>query len=126
MGGHAAALALAAGARADHEIGATLGDRRDEKRDQLRAVAAVAIEKHQDVAIGGGLGAGPAGPAVAALALADDRGAGGAGARDGAVAAAAVDDDDLDRPHRAGSAATTPPIASSSLRVGMTQRDARP
>ena len=51
MRGHAARLPLAAGARADHEIVSAVGDRRDEARDQLRAVAAVAVEKHDDVAI---------------------------------------------------------------------------
>src|SRR5436190_718798 len=63
---HAAGLARAAAARADHEIAAAVGNRRHQMRDQFRAVAAVAIEKHDDVAIRG-LRAGPAGAAIAAL-----------------------------------------------------------
>src|SRR5438132_116463 len=72
VGAHAVRLAGAAGTRTDHEIGAALGDRRDQFGDQLRAIAAVAVEEDDDVAFPGRLGAGPAGPAVAAAAFADD------------------------------------------------------
>src|ERR1700720_1708690 len=76
VSGHAARLSFAADARADYEIAEALGDRLDKARDQLGAITAVAIEKHDDVAILGSLGAGPTGPAIAALAQAHDSGAG--------------------------------------------------
>ena len=95
VGAHAVRLAGTAGARSDDEIGPSLGDRRDQFGDQLRAIAAVAVEEDDDVAIPGRLGAGPAGPAVAAAAFADDPRPGGAGPLDGAVGAGAVGDDDV-------------------------------
>jgi hypothetical protein len=66
-------------------------------RDHLRPIAAVAIEKDQDLCpildrCGGTPGAGAA---VAALAFHEDPGAGGTGYGNRAVAAAAIDDDDL-------------------------------
>src|ERR1051326_1721580 len=95
MGGHAAPLPLPTAARADHKIIAALGDRLDEKRDQLGAVAAVAIEKNDDVAIRGGLSAGPAGAPVATFAQADDLRTLRPRALDGAVGTAAISDNDV-------------------------------
>ncbi len=87
---HAAGLAPAAGARADDEFVFAPRDRRDEIGHQLRAVAAVAVEKYDDVAIAGRLDAGMASPAITAPALADDAGPGRARPLDRAVGAAAV------------------------------------
>jgi len=49
MGSHAAALADAAGAGADHEIVFVLDNRLDQARDRLGPVAAIAIKKHQNL-----------------------------------------------------------------------------
>src|SRR5258707_10308847 len=72
MCSHAARLPLATGTRADHEVAASVRNRLDEAWDQLRAVAAIAVEKYDDVTILGGLGTGLACPAVTALAQAND------------------------------------------------------
>src|SRR5438067_7480860 len=95
MNGHAARLPLSAGARADHEVTAALSNRLDDVRDQFGAVAAVAVKKHDDVAIPGGLGAGATGTAIAVLAQAHDAGTGCLSALDGAIGTAAVDHDDV-------------------------------
>src|SRR5258708_35059585 len=70
-------------------------DRCEQPGYELRPVAAIAVEKHEDVAIVSRPGAGRTGPAIAALALHDDARAGGTGALDSAVRAAAVGNDDL-------------------------------
>src|ERR1051325_9981644 len=95
MRGHAARLPLPAAARPDHEIIAAVGDRLDEKRDQLGAVAAVAIEKNDNVAIRGGLSAGPACTPVAAFAQADDLRTRRSRALGSAIGTAAISDNDV-------------------------------
>src|SRR5258708_38087694 len=95
MRSHASGLSLAASARTDRKIVLALDNRRDETRDQFRAIAAVAVEKHDDVVILGGLGASPAGPPVAALAQDYHVGAGRLRPLDGAISARTVDDDNL-------------------------------
>ena len=64
-------------------------------RDQLGAVAAIAVDKSDNVAILGGVSSRPAGAAVAALAQADNAGARGSRILDGAIGAAAINDDDV-------------------------------
>ena len=95
VSGHAAPLPLATAARADHKIVAAIGDRLDETPDQLGAVAAIAIEENDDVAILGGISARPAGAAVAALAQADNAGARRSRILGGAIGATAINDDDV-------------------------------
>src|SRR5207237_5544656 len=85
VSGHAAPLPLATAARADHKIVAATGDRLDETPDQLGAVAAVAVDKSDNVAILGGVSARPASAAVTALAQADNAGARGSRILDGAI-----------------------------------------
>ena len=119
MGVHAAPLAHSASPRADREIRATLGDRRDEKRDRFRAVAAVAVEKHEDLAIGRRLGAGPAGaPVAAASSLTTPAPA--ARARSTVPSLLPLSTTMTRSTAPLGIAAMTPAIASCSSRVGMT------
>jgi pimeloyl-ACP methyl ester carboxylesterase len=92
---HAAGFPRAAGTRTNHEIGCAIDNRLDHRGDQLGAIAAVAIEEDDDIAIPCRLGAGSAGAAIAAAGFADDPRAGGAGPLDGAVGAAAVGDNDV-------------------------------
>jgi len=61
-------LSLAAGARADHEIAAALGDGATRCGISSGQSLPIAIEKHDDIAICGRLGAGPTRPPIAALA----------------------------------------------------------
>ena len=93
MPGHAARLALAAGARGDDEVVRAGADRRDQRRDGGRIVGAVAVHEDDDVAGMRRLRAVEAGQAIAA-ADRDHLGAGATRYLRGAVAAAAVDHDD--------------------------------
>jgi len=80
---------------ADREVAAAGQQRLQQNRDQLRAVAAVAIEKDHDVRADRRHHAGMAGAAVAALNFGHHAGPRGACVLDGAIDAAAVDDDDV-------------------------------
>src|SRR5437660_686536 len=91
---HAAGFAGAARARADDEIGAAGDNRLAETRDLLGAIAAVAVEKGDDVTILCRLDPGSAGAAIAATG-GDDASAGTARSRHRVVGAAAVDDNDV-------------------------------
>src|SRR5439155_24816700 len=89
MRSHGLLLAYSAGARTDHKVEFAVEDRRHQVRYPLRPVAAVAIEKYQDLRPafarhGRTLGAGPA---IAALLLDHNSGSRSAGHRDRAVAA---------------------------------------
>src|ERR1700756_577665 len=100
MNPHAPVLAYSSGARADHKVEFSVEDRLDQARDRLRPVAAVAIEKNQDLglALGRHCHTPGTGPAIATLLLDDDSGPRRAGYGDRAVAAAAINDDDLVHP----------------------------
>src|SRR5262249_61154564 len=51
MPGDASRLALAAGARSDHEVVAAGADRLDQPGDIFRIVGAVAVHEHDDVGV---------------------------------------------------------------------------
>ena len=93
----------AAAARADHEVGAAVEDRRDDVARLRGVVAAVAVEEEQHVRVARGRDAGQAGAPVAAARLDHDARAGLARGRRGAVARAVVRHDRLrhERRHRA-------------------------
>jgi hypothetical protein len=85
-----------ANARADDEVVGTVGNRREQCRDESGAVAAVAVQKDDHVAIGTGRSdTGPAGPAITSARLGYDARAGGGCARRGTIGAAVVNDDDF-------------------------------
>src|SRR5947208_12467183 len=87
----AARLALAAEPRAVHERGALLDDRGDQCRNEFRTVAAVAVEKQQDLGVRArGGNAGLQGASIAALRFDHDARACGLRALDGAIARATV------------------------------------
>ena len=92
----ASRLMPAAQARAVHEGRAPFGDRRDQCRNEFWIVAAVAIEKQQNIGIGARRGnSGLHRPAISALAFDDDVGARRPRAFDRAVARAAIDHHDF-------------------------------
>ena len=93
MPGHAARLALAAGARGDDEVVRAGADRCDQCRNGGRIVGAVAVHEDHDIAGIGRLRAFEAGQAIAAIDR-DHLGAGSARYLRGTVAAATVGHDD--------------------------------
>ena len=108
-------------ARADDDVGLAALERREQVRDLLRVVLAVAVEPdHGVVAVRERvLEAGLDGAADAEVeGQADDRGAGGGRARGRRVLGAVVDHDDVEAGSNARSSSTTPATASSSLRAG--------
>src|SRR5262249_21162230 len=93
---HAAGLAPAPDPRADDEILLAGKDGRDQAGYELGAIAAVAVEEHDDLAVAMDVvHSRLAGPAIAALRLVNHPRAGGLSALGGAVAAAIVHDHDL-------------------------------
>ena len=104
-------------ARADHEVGATVQDRRDDLRQLPRLVAAVPVEEDDDLRISCGGDPGETRLAVAAARLGHHRGAGRARDLGRAVARAVVHDDHLRT--TGGTERTTSPIACSSSSAGM-------
>ena len=74
---HRAGLAGAEGARSYHQIGLAVQQRPEDARQIGRIVGGVAVEQHDDLGVNGRADAGPAGVAVAAPGLRDDRGAAG-------------------------------------------------
>ena len=71
--GVGARRAPAEAARADHEVGPALEDRRDHVHELRRVVAVVPVEEDEDVRVSGRGDPGEAGLAVAAPRLAHDR-----------------------------------------------------
>src|SRR5262249_52331325 len=93
MPGDASRLALAAGARSDHEVVAAGADRPGPPGDPFRIVGAAAVHEHDDVGALGRHRRRKAGSAITAPGI-DYVRAGGAGPLRGGVAAAAVRHDD--------------------------------
>jgi hypothetical protein len=95
---HAARLALAARARTDHEIVFSTNDWIDELIYELRAIAAVPVEKNDDIAFRAkSANTGSAGASIPALWLGDHARARGARAFGGLISAAIIDNDDVAR-----------------------------
>ena len=78
-------------------------DRSQQHRHELRSIAAITVEEHDDLAIARRARTGCAGTAIAAYPLYDDARARSAGPLDGAILAATIDHDYLiDRVRRDG------------------------
>src|SRR6185312_14635609 len=97
---HAAGLTFAPGSRADHKIMGARKNWSEQFRHEFGPVAAVAIEKDDDVRVARRLGAGGAGAAVAPLPLSATM---------------------MSSTRSRGTARITSPIGSSSFSVGMTR-----